>query len=342
MSHIVHRFLLFFCLFLTPTCLAHAEQTAQPLFCRPARPISNKCDNWMASLDILCWQANMDGSTFGSKREILTSDGGDLLKSKTLNPQPEWNFGYRLGAGYRLPYDGWDITGYWTHLHAKAHGHFGETDAGLVIFIPAWGSFVPSIDVAKAESRLKFDMADIELGRAFWMSPYLTFRPFFGLRFASIDQSYHLLAINLDGNDILQDVQLSTKFEGLGLRAGFETEWKLCWGFSLYSSAAASVVYGHSHILHDGIINNFSSSVARQSDRQNCCRAITDLALGTRWRMFFCDGNVVATFQFGWETHYFFNQNQFEELSGAGAGNPQSVRGDFYTQGLTFSSTIDF
>ena len=47
----------------------------------------------------------------------------DLTSGKAHHPKFHWGWGFVVGLGGYLPYDGWDLTTEWKRFHGKASGH---------------------------------------------------------------------------------------------------------------------------------------------------------------------------------------------------------------------------
>jgi hypothetical protein len=178
-----------------------------------------------------------------------------------------------------------------------------------------------------------------------------------------------------------REVHLKNRFEGAGLRLGLDSIWTLGCGFSIYGNTAASLLYGRFHVnAHEVALFPSGPSIApasaanfgqaqstsgaipfvfEQHDRFSGTQGITECALGLRWQHCFCN-NTLVTFQVGWEHHFFFDQNRFDDVvfaadapinDGVGPGGIsaesglrgiQFNRGDLSVQGVTFALLFDF
>lgn len=308
--------------------------------CGPVRPVVDACGNWFISADAIFWKPCEDGLTYGSRTAVATTDGLIASNTHVRNLDPKWDVGFRIGLGYNTACDGWDVVAYWTRFKTHTNKRvLHPTDILTDTFAPAWGSALDIADATRARWHLDLNIADVELGREFCVSSCVTLRPFVGVRGAWVHQRYDI--VSLIGDLDVQVVRLKSNFDGAGLRGGFDTEWKLgmC-GFSIYGQAAASVIYGEYHVDFDQVV---AQTIIRQRDRFCACRAITDGALGLRWKQFFSCDTIALTLQLGYEHHMFFNQNRFENsIVATGRRNPQISRGDLCTQGVTLSAKVDF
>jgi len=239
--------------------------TAEPLY-------------WLMTEDDLAYAAT------GSYILVAEPAGGiptnykfDLKNGKTHHPKFDWRWGFRVGTGYDLPYDGWDIFSVWTRFHQHTQDQLkrdGDPDpsnsqfsgGGQGDFIsPFWVAQLfasPGLmNQAKALWKLQLDLIDLELGREYFIGKFLSLRPFIGLRNGWINQHFDLSFLTFDfannqptviGRRI--HVHMKNNFWGIGARGGLNTQWFLGKGISIYGNAAISFLEGHFHTrykLHD-------------------------------------------------------------------------------------------
>lgn len=350
-----------------------------PPTCNPCGPAYScgPCGDFFFSAEALIFRACEDGLAYGTHTETILSTTATTVPnevdSRVKNLHPNWNVGFRLGVGYVLPCDCWGIAVNWTHFDSHTHHTFEESfvtpTTGLTggsFLTPAFGrtdfnvSDDTGIDETEARWKLHLDLVDVELGRPVCISQCLTLRPHIGIRAAWVKQSFDIEydTISTDAiSSLLSEVDLKCDYEGVGLRGGLDTIWDLGCGMSLYGSAAASVLWGHFNVKSETFYNDPENLGAffdvEQKDDFCGCRAVTDAAIGLRWRSCFCGDSVALTVNVGWEHHLFFNQNQFEDFVvldddstfEADIGeikNPQFHRGDLCLSGVVIGARIDF
>lgn len=340
----------------------------------PDRPINPSVNPRVREPDVnvfgaaFFWNAHEDGLEFVVENEVPPSQfQGNLVDADYKNPHFSWNWGFKVGAGYGMQRDGWDIDILWTHFqtHAKKNVQ-ADSDTTL---LPLWSGFASTAGGtltatnANAHWKLHLDLIDLELGREFWTSKWLTLRPFVGLRGVIIHQKYNIThqggSWGIAPNFLTNKVHLKDYFKGIGIRAGLNTEWELGWGFSAFGNAAVSIIYGRFNVKdkeknYTAAAPFTSSEVVDTEDHFRASRAITDLALGLQWRDNFWKDRLGLTVALGWENHLFFNQNEFYSVnrvgSTASAGLPNNTgqnvfdqrKGDLSTQGWTLSVQFDF
>lgn len=341
------------------------------------------------------WNAHQDGMEYALKNKVVnpgpnpTSTTGvkDIQELNNLNDAKyesldfEWDFGFKVGLAYCSPCDGWDFGILWTRFRGEADDHSKTKVDGKRTLLPLWAGFAPAqgnllyaTDI-EAHWKLKLDLIDIELGRSFWTSKYLSIRPHVGIRIAFIDQKYDIehKGGSWDSNDNTRpnqpafkgDVELENDFRAVGVRSGIDSLWNLgcCW--AIYGNLAASIVFGRFCLDHDEenkerFAPHSKTRVLSTDERfSEVTRAIFDLALGIQWSTLFCNCRYGLVAMLGWEQHLFFHQNQMWRVNRIGDiyklnGNGPFLKnktgenvffqrhGDLSTQGFTFTLKFEF
>jgi hypothetical protein len=338
------------------------------------------------------WNAHQDGLEFAIADSVAApattlsnpSELNNLIRAEYLNPKAKWELGFKLGLGYDSTHDGWDLMLLWTHYRGRAKK---EADIDLddnSSLLPLWSAFSTSAGSLgtginnilyatniEAHWKLRLDLVDLELGREFWSSKYLTLRPHIGLRYAWIRQDLDIMhqggafsAVAPSSEDVFQqamnnEVDLHSKFKGIGVRAGLNSTWLLGRGFAFFGNAAISIVYGRFSVDADEenslAQSPFSETQILDTDEHfRSSKGMTDLAFGISWSTMFSDCQYGFTLALAWEHHLFFNQNQFWRANRVGGGallfqpnnTGQNVfskqSGDLSTQGWTLSAVFEF
>ena len=88
----------------------------------PVRPKTCNGD-WVVSLEGLYWNSHQDGMEYAINNDIFVPPTptpaeieqlNNLIDAEYLNPDFNWEGGFRVGVGYNSTHDGWDLTAYWT------------------------------------------------------------------------------------------------------------------------------------------------------------------------------------------------------------------------------------
>ncbi len=333
----------------------------------PVRPITCNGD-WVISTAGFYWNAHQDGMEYAIDNhvknpnqeidslsafkviiiddmeeipdDILDSDSviqhlNNLIDGEYETPDFKWDFGFKIDLGYNSTCDGWDFGVVWTWYRGKANDHIEAEFDDNHTLLPLWSVFSPSsgsiVYATDIETHWKFqlNLVDIELGRQYWTSKYLSFRPFIGLRIAYLEQNFEIQhkggswSAILDAPAFNNEVDLDNDFKGVGIRTGFDTVWNFGCGWGLYGNLAASIVYGRFSLDHDEYNRKASSphekiKILETEESFHASRAMFDLALGIQWASLFCDCQYGFTVQLGFEQHLFFHQNQLWRVNRIG------------------------
>jgi hypothetical protein len=301
--------------------------------------------------EFLWWKAEEDGLTFSYKTNNPT---GQLTDNKIRLEEMdfEWDYGFRVGGGFNIPHDRWDISFFWTNLDTESKTH-KNADDGNGLF-PYWafpngiagGEFFNRAD---AKWKLFLNIGDIELGKDFYVGKSLSVHPFVGPRTAWIDQEFnvkYLTAPFLPDQTIDIIKMKKCDYWGLGPRIGMDMQWWLTRLFNIYASAAISLLYGEFHIHQKEQAEIVELDALQEPlnfrNSFHISRPITDLAIGLGWDTQFAHDRLHIGLKVGWEQHVFFDQNQFIRFVSSSTNSLLSNRGDLSTEGLTASLRLDF
>lgn len=331
-----------------------------------ARPML--CDNkgLIVDAEFLFWKSNSDLLTPAIKTEHpgtpLIGSASNYTDSKFEYVRPRWDVGFRAAIGYNIVHDSWDVIGKWTcfYNHAKTKVEARAQSNPVETLTAFWaaanvntGGFAgPTVTVMTSNWKLELMMIDLELGRKLYVGQWLSIRPNIGLRGARVNQHY---AIDYYPNFIIEPLRMKNNFGGIGVKAGFNSQWNIGCGFSLYGDSAVSIVYGafsiFQHEMHGPqATTDPTNTVLGIKDTFHDSRMITDLALGLRWEHQYPDtlNNIIVSL--GWEEHVFFDQMQIKrfttlnnaDITKGGTLCFQNGRNNLATQGLTAALRFEY
>ncbi|MBS0627341.1 MAG: hypothetical protein JSS09_03930 [Verrucomicrobia bacterium] len=302
--------------------------------------------------DWLIWQAHENGLGYAVKAQEHQPEETALYRSSVKNMEFDWDFGFRVGLGWNTPHDGWDLGVNWTWFQNTASQTTTVNSSHILLPVNAYepaDSTVDGFRSAKANWRLHLNLLDLNLGREFFVSKWMTLRPFIGVRSGWIFQNKQTTFTKATPSADQTGATLKGKnnFWGLGPKVGLDTQWGLGHGVSLFGNAGASLLYGFFHIdtYQNQLFSDSSNDAVSNKDGMRVGRAITELALGVRWDTMFADDRCHFGIQAGWEHLMFFGQNQYKQFSGTSASNAGAYvanQGDLTIQGYTLSIRLDF
>ncbi len=313
--------------------------------------IPNIADNPESRFDVygnfLFWYASEEPSD--SWANVIQTTINDEGIQDTFDVVPlafDWNFGFRAGVGYHLEQDQWDTQLYWSWFRTQT-----EADLSSGTIIPEFfGSFLNGdlANFGKIHWSLLYNMCDWELGRSYWVSQCLLFRPFMGLKGGWIHQSilsnWNIVEQSIPGSSPMSvhytsQENLKNNFWGIGPTSGIGTQWKLA-GFgshllSLFGDFSASMLWGTWN-FSDEYENSSPYEISVNVQPQNLGCLMVRGFMGLGWETCFSRQGTRFSMQVGYETQLWFNQLQiptFQQLC---------LHGDLTLQGGTLSSRFDF
>jgi hypothetical protein len=308
--------------------------------------LKNDCRLWLQG-EALFWQASQDDMAYAIKSDSTT----EVTHGRVEEPDFNWDWGFRVGLGYRLPYDKWDLFLNYTYVHASAQGSaikkngavYPEWEAPFGVTVPAGETLFATRAHAKWDANL--NIGDIELGRTCIVGKWLSIRPFLGVRSLFIDQDYHLhykggTAVPVGDED---KVAIDNDFWGVGLRIGCNSLWGLGAGWSIYGNGAASLLSGHFDVHQHEKLKKAGTTKVKISDDVDNVVVAAELALGVQWDYLFSKDRYHVGVKFGWEFNVFFDQNKMIRfVSDTSPGSYARSNGDLTFQGLTLGLRFDF
>jgi hypothetical protein len=293
--------------------------------------------------DLLYWKSSMGSLDYG----VESNSKSSVHHGHVKQPHFDWNWGGRLGLGYKLPHDKWDLFVNYTYVHGQAHGDAG--DSNRVVF-PSFATRAkrggPSsfyAHSAKAHWHMNLNMADIELGRCCFAGTWLRIRPFIGVRGLVIDQDYN---VEYRGGTVaprdVDKVRMDTDYWGAGIRMGVDTLWGLGRGFSVYGNGSASLLSADFDVhAHEKLKKNGICKINLKRDVDTAV-VTADLALGLQWDYLFSRDRYHVGIKLGWEFDIFFDQNQLFNFVGNQSGAIHTRNDDLTFQGVTLGFRFDF
>ena len=302
--------------------------------------------------DFLYWTAENEGFASGSRRVTPRPTQGfeALLRGFEYGP------GFRVGLGFKPPID-WDMFLSWTRFHHTTKKTFSGGEMNM------YNSPVGEISKFSSTWKLRYDILDLELGRAYHLGQTFSLRTHVGLRGGWIKQRGQNIATELyefdpaDGVTVPFTVTYVDKTWIIGPRAGFDVElfFSKNYGFSIYGNLSGALVYGKTdsvldlHVLsYPGLVNTQLLDL-QYNDKQDLL-ANLQCAIGLSWGDFLTDDeNVALRIKAGWEANYWWDQFQnVEYVFFGGISNVddntsfQRYNEALLLQGFVLSARLDF
>jgi hypothetical protein len=172
----------------------------------------------------------------------ITDPFNDLTPEGGVNSvRFDWSSGFRVGLGYRTA-SGWEPMLTYTHLHAGGSRFVVAPDGGVVYPTLTRPGLIDTVQQAGAALRLDYDVFDLDSSRRIVLDDSFALRLGFGVRIASIDQSFDAFYNGFEASGAL--VHNRIIFDGAGPVLNGEGEWLLPRGFRWFGRARGALVVG--------------------------------------------------------------------------------------------------
>lgn len=191
-----------------------------------------------------------------------------------------YDSGFRIGAGWRFE-EGVEVFGRYTYYHSAADDVARRPSASGAVFATlTHPSTVVEVDSARALNSLNLNIVDFEFGKRHEISEEFSLRWFAGPRYANLDQK--LQVIYAGGDVSTSDVRRRLFFDGGGIRAGGETNWKFIETMGFYARGSASMLTGR--FRGDLSETTNGAPIVNVSERFTRVIPIVDLGVGLSYQ----------------------------------------------------------
>ncbi len=205
-------------------------------------------------------------------------NGGPIGEVKSV--PGDLDTGFRVGAGYRIPGEGWEIHSVYTYIHSNDKSSVDAGPGESVFPTLTFPGVVTAFQGAVAVSAVDVNILDIELGRRWDVSERVALRVFFGPTFSYIDQKFD--ATYTGGPFALDNVHRQLTFGGGGLRVGGEATFKIVDHLGLYTRASVSMMTGWFHSNLSEVANG--ATVVNVSEKFDKVVPVADMGIGLNYQ----------------------------------------------------------
>lgn len=306
--------------------------------------------DFFITADFIYWTSRLDGLGYAQTSSVLAAGAGvaNLAKGSVQHPDFGWDPGFKVGLGYNLDHDGWDLFAEYTWLRPD------DTDSTSSSANPSrltalWTSDNSVLtDLRSARSSWNYDLnvVDLELGRNFFVSRDLTLRPHFGLKGTWQNHEYRVVYAERDPaapDADLHKVSIDQDYWGVGLRTGMDTVWYFNQYFGIYGDFALAALWSKFDVdrtdTDDTVTGGVTTASLRTLNVNNefySLKYVFEIVLGLRGDVWFSDDAFHLGFHLGWEMQYWPSQNQFFRYA------EECAHGDLNFMGLTTGVRFDF
>lgn len=290
--------------------------------------------------DYLIMRAYNQDIVYTQDVHVFLSEGSfqdQQVQSEMLAPVRTWRPGFRVGFGWDMPYQGWDLQADWTYYYNKSVTNAEAKpmvfdDNGLNTgegFVAYWAvplrqnnqTLVGKYRNIQGVWQLNYNMINLEMGRDFQIRESLRLRPHLGLQNGWIHQKMRVLydwglEIRRPPNYQMDQLSvLNNKFWGMGLRGGSDIDWELGWGFSIQSQLSASILSGRtkSRRIQSTDPNNGDGFIRVYNMRDRIRQIVPGVqaTLGMNWSSGSPESDMMFSLGVFWESNFWWGQFKF-------------------------------
>ncbi|MCB1109859.1 MAG: autotransporter outer membrane beta-barrel domain-containing protein, partial [Chlamydiia bacterium] len=274
--------------------------------------------------NFIWWKAQQDGLRYASSGVNTTTTAADPFASASTGKNKfvgsDWDPGFKVGLGLNLSHDGWDLFAQYTWLHSSDSNSISSNDAVVSNFAANSGQINGNPTLmfgtrATGKWDLHFNVIDVELGRNFYLSQFLTMRPFIGFKGTWQDQdtrfNYESTGFNIDGvpTPATGPYRIHNHVDtwGIGVRGGLNLAYYMAKSWSIYGNLAWTSMWAdyddlkRTDTLDDATTGNSSRRINISNDSYYTIKYVAETEIGLRWEIWFYDDNYHFAIQAGWE-----------------------------------------
>jgi hypothetical protein len=229
------------------------------------------------------------------------------------------------------------LTATHTHFHSKP---YAGLQSGREI-VPLWQDLESPIGQelkksSHSEWKLDVDITDLEFGKIFATTRFLSVTPHIGVRTTWM---YQKLSIDYTQfrKGFLEQPAIGNNYLALGSRGGIDTLCSLGKNLCFFGDGAISWLYGY-HNIHER--QSFLPLAAAEIPRPGMNMAMFECSLGLEYQKKFLKSQRMLSLKIGYEVNYFFDRNQW--LNGFSPSQSVPKQNSISLQGLSLGFRLNF
>ena len=301
------------------------------------------------TIEALLWHGKIGGTEYAYTDN--DSSAAFPLQGRTRESDFGWTWGFRVGLGYNFDHDGWDAYLNYTYWHSADGSKVNVGGNGSVIPLLGnadlttadFGTPFTHTTFASAQFKFHYDNLDLELGRNYFVSRSLSFRPHFGIRnsWLNLTQVVQYCGGSIIGQNTFQ-VRNDNDFWGIGPRAGVNSKWHLTDGFSIFGDVSGSLLWGYYEVCHEEEVTNSRNNRIRITANMHRFAPNVQLALGLAYDKYIYNDKQHIGISLGWENLYYWRVNQALRIDDFASSKYERVSEDLSMHGMTLKVRWDF
>jgi hypothetical protein len=299
--------------------------------------------------DYLLWEARTTNVAFAYSGVSNNNVTSITTSGKGYEPGFKYQSGFKVGASAELWHDNWDLEAQYIWLHSNDKETSVTSALATTTLTPTWVTD-PSNELltqASGQWNLRYNVAQLNLGRNFLISENLSLRPYYGIKGGWNHQAngvnYLFRDTSIFSTLASLNIQQRQTWWGVGFQTGVNTGWWFDENWGIYANIDTSLMWGRFRVINK--VQNTNTRVYSQNfvDKQYGIQSVFDVEMGLRWQMSFDDNTYAFLIQAGWEQQIWLNHTRFTSASGAtGANLAAAGQGDLSIQGFTIRARFYF
>lgn len=283
--------------------------------------------------DFIYWEARQANIGFAASA-FPTNPTASVAIGQSYAPSFKYKPGFKAGIDFDLGHDNWDLNIDYTWLNGSSGKNVvsSSTSDLIALYSTSSQAALTKLTSADGEWFFHYNLINMELGRDYYISQYLTLKPYFGLSGAWNNQK-EVIHYTSSTYDVTK--HYSQHYWGIGFDTGLNTNWFFDENWSIYGNFALMNLWSKYRVNSSETDLNLSNRATTTGlDNQSIqygFQNVLDLELGIRWGTTFDDDTMGASVLVGWEQQLWINHAQY----GHGASN-------LSLQGLNARLRFDF
>lgn len=326
---------------------AKDSNSSQKKLYNPSNQVQvNKEKRLIFSADFLYWIAQENGLLLAqggtepgtSERTESYDYIGDLYKVK-----PDWQPGFRLCLGYKMPHDKWDSFLNWTFYQTSKNN-----TANNSLMTAVWGhshDLGNKVNAAQGKWSMHFNTIDLLLGRDLLTGKYLSLKPCIGIKGSLIPQNLKIDYTFPSTPTTNANMKVKSNFYGAGPTINLNTLFSFNENFGIYGQGALALLYGKfdSGVYLVNQTETASSIIVDSKNKFTNSIGAAQLLMGLTYSSYISNKSYFLRLKLGWEQNIFYGINKmFHYLHSIQDSKAYQKNGNLTLQGLTCNISLDF
>lgn len=205
--------------------------------------------------------------------------------------------GFRVGLGMVAHgFDNWTFNVDYFRYHHAFNKTMSATLPNVLLSSLGIGAVGSQI---RNRSHFHYDIVGMNLQRPNYLGRRVILSPFLGLKWLKRNVEFSQVLTDLAGG--LNRSRNTIKYTSIGIAAGMEGSWLLCWGLSLIGTADVALLYPYQRSMHQ-VITPAGGPIATTKTHIKHLDIYAKGGMGVGWGSYFCcrryHVNLSATFDF--------------------------------------------